>query len=91
MKMTPLLDWPATVTTTFPLIAPEGTGAAMLVSLQFVGVEVVPLNVTELVPCVTPKFVPVIVTEVPTAPEVGDKLVMVGGVVVTVKVTPLLA
>ena len=50
----------------------------MLVALQLVGVAPVPLNVTVLLPCVEPKFVPVIVTEVPTGPEVGDKLVMLG-------------
>ena len=50
-----------------------------------------PLKATVLVPCVFPKLVPVIVTEVPSGPEVGDKLVMLGAVVVTVKVTPLLA
>ena len=43
-----------------------------------VGVAVVPLNVTVLVPCVAPKFVPVIVTDVPTGPLVGDRLVMLG-------------
>ena len=37
-----------------------------------------------------PKFVPVIVTDVPTAPEVGDRLVMLG-VGRTVKLTPLLS
>jgi hypothetical protein len=42
----------------------------MLVALQLVGVPAVPLNVTVLVPCVVPKFVPVIVTEVPTGPDV---------------------
>jgi hypothetical protein len=36
------------------------------------------LNVTVLVPCVEPKFVPVMVTEEPTAPEVGDRLLIVG-------------
>ena len=50
----------------------------MLVPLQLVGVAAVPLNVTVLVPCVAPKFVPVIVTEVPTAPDVGFRLVMLG-------------
>src|SRR5262249_56892016 len=55
-----------------------------------VGVAVVPLNLTVLVPCVAPKFVPVIVTDVATGPLVGDRLVMLGGTV-TVKVTPLLA
>ena len=62
----------------------------MLVLLQLVGVAVVPLKFTMLVPCVTPKFAPVIVTAVPTGPEVGDRLVIVGGEV-TVKVTTLLA
>lgn len=65
-----------------------GAGTVMLVALQLVGAAVVPLNVTVLVPCVPPKFVPVIVTEVPTGPEVGFKLEMVG---VTVKGAPLLA
>ena len=51
----------------------------MLVALQLViVVAVVPLNVTVLVPCVEPKFVPVIVTDVPTAPDVGLRLVIVG-------------
>ena len=40
-----------------------------------------------LVPCVAPKFNPVIVTDAPTAPEVGDRLLMLGN---TVKDTPLL-
>ena len=40
--------------------------------LQFVGVAVVDPNLTVLVPCVTPKFVPVMVTTVPTVPEPGD-------------------
>ena len=37
-----------------------------------------------------PKFVPVIVTEVPGAPEVGLTLVIFGGGGATVKVIPLL-
>jgi hypothetical protein len=78
VKAAPLLATPFTVTTTFPVVAPEGTGTAMLVALQLVGVAALPLNVTELEPCVDPKFVPVIVTEVPTAPELTDKLVIVG-------------
>ncbi len=74
-----------------PVVAPLGTGATMEVALQLVGVAVVPLNFTVLVPWVAPKFVPVIVTDVPTGPEVGDKLVMFGAGVVTVNDTPLLA
>lgn len=88
VKPTPLLATPPTVTTTLPVVAPEGTGARMLVPVQLVGVAAVPLKLAVLVPCVDPKFVPVIVTDVPTAPEVGERLVMVGG---KEKATPLLA
>jgi hypothetical protein len=87
-KVTPLLAAPPTVTTTLPLTAPPGTGATMLVADQFVGVAVIPPNVTVLLPWGDPKPVPAIVTEVPTGPPEGDKLVMFG---VTVKATPLLA
>src|SRR5207253_56125 len=90
VKEMPLLETPLTLTTTFPVVAPAGTGTAMLVALQLVGVPAAPLNVTVLEPCVDPKFVPVIVTGVPTAPEVTDKLVILG-VRRTVKFTPLLA
>jgi hypothetical protein len=90
VKLTPLLAAPATVTTTLPVVAPAGTGATMLVADQLAGVAVVPLNFTVLVPCVAPKFVPVIVTDVPTGPLVGDRLVTLGGGV-TVKLIPLLA
>ncbi len=78
VKLTPLLATPPTFTTTFPVVAPLGTDVAMLVALQLVTVAAVPLNVTVLVPCVDPKFVPVIVTAVPTDPEVGDRLVIDG-------------
>ena len=91
MKFTPLLASPPTVTTTFPVVAPLGTGTTMLVALQLVGVPAVPLNVTVLVLCVAPKFVPVIVTDVPTVPDVALRFVMLGADVVTVKFTPLLA
>lgn len=76
VKETPLLAWPLTVTTTLPVVAPFGTGTTMDVALQLVGVAAVPLNVTVLVPWLDPKVVPVIVTEVPVGPEVGDKLLM---------------
>ena len=61
----------------------------MLVALQLVGVAGKPVNVTVLVPCVVPKFEPLIVTDCPEAPEVGERLVMAGAG--TVKITPLLA
>lgn len=80
VNATPLLASPPTVTTTSPVVAPVGTGAVMLELLQVLGVEVVPLNVTVLDPWLEPKFVPVIVTEVPTAPEVGASVLIVGAV-----------
>jgi hypothetical protein len=89
VKVTPLLATPPTVTVTLPVVAPAGTGATMLVADQLVGVAAVPLKRTVLAPCVAPKFVPVIVTEVPTGPLVGDRLVTLG--TVTVKLSPLLA
>ena len=50
VKFTPLLATPPTLTTTFPVVAPLGTVAAMLVAFQLVTLAVVPLNVTVLVP-----------------------------------------
>jgi hypothetical protein len=91
VKFTPLLAKPPTLTTTLPVLAPLGTGATMLVVLQLVGVAVVPLNLTVLVPCVVPKFVPVMVTEAPTVADAGFRLVMLGAEPVTVKLTLLLA
>jgi hypothetical protein len=70
---------PPTVTTTFPFVAPLGTVAAIDVDVHPVTVvAVIPLNFTVLVPCVVPKLVPVIVITAPTAPLVGDKVVIVG-------------
>jgi hypothetical protein len=78
VKEEPLVSTPLAWTTTFPVVAPLGTGTAMLVALQLVGVDAVPLNCTVLVPRVAPKFDPLIVTEVPTAPDVGDSPLMLG-------------
>jgi hypothetical protein len=75
VKLTPLLATPPTATTTFPVVAPAGTGATMVVALQLVGVVAMRLNVT--VPPV-PKSVPVMVTEVPTGPEDGLRFVIFG-------------
>lgn len=90
VKLFPLVLTPLAFTTTFPVVAAEGTVATMLLALQLAGVAAVPLNLTVLVPCVAPKFDPAIVTEALTAPEVGDRLVMLG-VGSTVKLLPLLA
>jgi hypothetical protein len=91
VKFTPLLATPPTVTTTFPLVAPAGTGTVMFVALQLAAVAAIPLNFTVLAPCVAPKFTPEIATEVPTTPDVGFRLVMLGTGTVTRKLTPLLA
>ena len=86
----PLLATLLTVTTTLPVVAPVGTVATIEVALQLpIVVAVVPLNFIVLVPCVEPKFVPVMVTDAPMAPDVGDKLVMLG-VGNTVNADPLL-
>jgi uncharacterized protein YjeT (DUF2065 family) len=92
VKLTPLLATPPTVTTTLPVVAPEGTGTATLVALQLVGAAAIPLKVTALVPCVAPKFAPEIVTEAPTSPDVGLRLVMLGpaAVLLTLTVTAAL-
>jgi hypothetical protein len=71
VKKTGLLGVP-TVTTTLPEVTPLGAGTTTLVVLQLDGVAVTPLNVTVLDPWVDPKFVPLIVTEVPATPMVGD-------------------
>src|ERR1700720_4372232 len=78
VKLTPLLFTPLANTTTFPVVAPLGAVTAMLVALQLVTLAAVPLNETVPLPWVEPKFVPVIVTAAPTAPVVGDRLVVLG-------------
>ena len=89
VKATPLLGIPPTVTTTLPVIAPAGTVTPMLVAVQFENVVAgVPPKVTVLVPWLDPKFEPMMVIDVPTAPENWLRLVMLGA---TVKATPLLA
>jgi hypothetical protein len=69
---------PPTVTVIFPVVAPEGTVVVMLVAVLAVTVAAVPLNFTALLEGVVLKFVPVIVTVVPTGPEAGAKEVIVG-------------
>jgi hypothetical protein len=79
VKVTPLLGTPDTVTITFPVLAPAGTVTPMLVALQPENtVAAVPPKLTVLLPWLAPKFVPVIVTVVPTVPLVGDTLLMLG-------------
>ena len=81
VKMTLLLlATPPTVTTTLaaPFESPDGTTATMDVLPQLVVEAVTPANLTVLLPFVPPKFLPVIVTDVPDGPEVGEMLVMLG-------------
>src|SRR5438128_12569046 len=73
-----LLPTPPSVTFTGPLVAAEGTVATICASLQLFTVALVPLKVTVLVPCVSPKPLPLICTWVPTGPLVGDKLATIG-------------
>src|ERR1017187_9435621 len=80
VKLSPLLDLPFTMTTTFPVVAPAGAATTMLVSVKLVGSAAVPIYCTVLIPGVVPKFVPVIVTTVPTGPVVIDRLVMLGAI-----------
>jgi hypothetical protein len=63
------------------VVAAKGTDIRIDVLLQVVTAAGVPLNVTVLVLCVEPKFVPVIVTGEFSPPEVVDRLPIVGGIV----------
>src|SRR5438552_2324842 len=67
---------PGVVTLSGPVVAPVGTISRIVVAEATVkGAAPVPLNVTAVAPV---KFVPLIVTMVPTGPLVGVKLVIVG-------------
>src|SRR5436309_99989 len=85
----PLLATPATVTATFPLTAPAGTGTAIDVALQDDGVATTEPNFTVLLPAEAPKLAPVMVTGVPTGPKLGEMPVIEGDVR-TLKGTALL-
>ncbi len=80
---------PDVVTAIVPVTAPVGTVAVTLVDETTLNVvAVVPSNLTAVAPV---KFVPVIVTDVPTGPEVGENDVIVGAAAVTVNVPELVA
>src|ERR1051326_1836054 len=89
VKVMPLLAWPLTVTVTGPVVAPEGTVTPITPFAQLLTDAGIPLNRTTLLPWVEPKFCPLIVTEVPGAPEETERLLMIGPGV-TVNVMPLL-
>src|SRR5439155_13482458 len=68
---------PGVLTLSGPVVAPVGTVSWIVVSEVTVkGAALTPLNVTAVAPV---KFVPLIVTIVPSGPLVGVKLVIVGG------------
>jgi hypothetical protein len=67
------------VTTTFPVVAPEGTGTTIEVGVQVAGVAATPLNVTVFPEGPDPKLLPEIVTVVPIEPEDGETADMDGG------------
>jgi hypothetical protein len=87
---TPLLSCAPALTTTFPVMAPLGTLATICVSLQLVGVAAIlpadPWKVMLPPFWVAPKLVPATVTEVPTCPEEGVRLIIAG---VSVKLAEL--
>jgi hypothetical protein len=86
VKFTVLLGTPPTVTMTGAAPSPRlvGTLKPMLELPQLVGVTETPPTVRVLVPCVEPKFVPVMVTAMPTPPDEGERLAIPG---VTLKLT----
>src|SRR5579884_1819663 len=79
VKATPLLACPPTWTFTFPVMAPAGTETVMLVALHALAAPAgTPAKVTTLFAWVAPKLLPVIVTAVPTPPEVGFRFEITG-------------
>jgi len=69
---------PLTVTDIFPVVAPEGTIAVMLVEVEEVTLARTPLNLTIFSSGIVLKLVPDIVTVAPKAPLAGENTVMVG-------------
>jgi hypothetical protein len=82
--------WLATVTLIAPVVAPAGTATTSCVAVAEDTVAAVPLNMTTSLVFVVLKLVPLIVTDVPTAPDAGEKLAMVGRRV-TLKLLALVA
>jgi hypothetical protein len=78
VKETPLLDAPLIVTTTFPVVAPLGTVAVMLLELKAVMVAETSLKVTVALDSLDPKLLPAMTTAELTAPLLGVRLLMVG-------------
>src|SRR2546430_14009350 len=70
---------PDVATVIDPVVKPAGTVAWIAVAEFTVKLALAPLKRTAVVPV---KFVPLIVTVVPTGPLAGVKLVIVGGLIV---------
>src|SRR5207249_454392 len=82
VKLLVLVAVPGVVLTLIgPLLAPLGTLVVIWVSVTPLKVAAVPLKVTAVAPL---KWLPLLVTEVPTGPLVGVKELIVGGEAVTV-------
>jgi hypothetical protein len=83
VKFVPLVAVPFAVTTVMrPVVAPAGTVAVIRVELFTVKLALTPSKRTA---DTSVKFVPLICTDVPGAPLVGVKEVIVGGLAVTTK------
>lgn len=79
VNVTELLTPFVVVTTTPPVVAPDGTVTPMAVADQEVTVSAAPFRVAVLLPWEDPKFVPLIVKLDPIFPEVADRLEIAGG------------
>src|SRR5258705_12309754 len=80
VKFLELLATLLTVTTTptVPFAMPDGTAAMIDVLCQLLTDAATPPKLIVLDPCELPKLLPLTVTDVPDAPEVGERLVMLG-------------
>jgi hypothetical protein len=86
VKFPVLIAVPAgVVTPIFPVVAPPGTVAVILIDVLTVKPAETPLNVTDVAPV---KFAPLTVTLEPITPLVGEKLLIRGA---TVKLVALVA
>src|SRR5260370_8301229 len=75
-KLTTLLARPATVTSTLPVVAPLGTGATMRAAVHMSDLHSHLKIVSLLLLLYDPKFVPAMVTDLPTGADPGDMLVI---------------
>src|SRR6476661_2118863 len=73
------LETELTVTSIWPVLAPEGTVATICVSLQLVAVAATPLNVRVLLRWFAWNPLPLMVTVVPAVPPKGEYEVTIGG------------